>query len=359
MIRSGQFNDKQILLIDREPKTKNDRTWCYWEAGEGFFEPVIHRKWPAVDFFSDTFSSTLSIDPYTYKMIRGADFYQYCFTEIGKQAQIEFIYADAGEVRVDDTATVLQLNNQEYRLPPTVVFNSVYRPGTSRLNVLQHFKGWVIHTEQPAFDPTRASLMDFRVHQQAGTTFAYVLPFDAHTALVEYTLFTPQLLAPEQYDQELRNYIRDYLNITEYTIREEEFGIIPMTDEKFQVQRNGVIHIGTAGGQTKASSGYTFRFIQKQSDEILRLLLNGESLTKLKGTTWRFRFYDNTLLHILYHNSLPGRRIFSTLFRKNKASQVLKFLDNESTLSEELGIISSLPTWPFLKAAIQSLVSSR
>jgi lycopene beta-cyclase len=357
MIRSGQFNDKQILLIDREPKTKNDRTWCYWEAGEGFFEPVIHRKWPAVDFFSDSYSSTLSIAPYEYKMIRGADFYQYCLNEISKQAQIEFIYADAGDVRVDDKGTVLQLNNQEYRLPPAVVFNSIYRPGPSRLNVLQHFKGWVIHSEQPAFDPTRASLMDFRVHQQAGTTFAYVLPFDAHTALVEYTLFTPELLAPEQYDLELRNYIRDYLNIQEYTIREEEFGIIPMTDEKFQVHRNGVIHIGTAGGQTKASSGYTFRFIQKQSDDILRLLLNGGDFSQLKRTPWRFRFYDNTLLYILYHKTLSGRSIFSTLFKKNKASSVLKFLDNESTLQEELRLINSLPKGPFLQAAIRQLFS--
>lgn len=358
MIRSGQFNDKQILLIDREPKTKNDRTWCYWEAGEGFFEPIIHRQWPAVDFFSDTYSSTLSIAPYSYKMIRGADFYQYCLNEIGLQPQVEIIYAEAGEVCVNESATVLQLDNQEFRLPPAVVFNSIYRPGFSRLNVLQHFKGWVIHTEEKAFDPGRASLMDFRVHQQAGTTFAYVLPFDAHTALVEYTLFTPELLRPGQYDQELRDYIRDFLGIKDYTVKEEEFGIIPMTDEKFSVHRNGVINIGTAGGQTKASSGYTFRFIQKQSDEIVKRLVKGESLAKLQSAPWRFRFYDNTLLHILYNKSLPGDKIFATLFKRNKAYQVLKFLDNESTLREELGIISSLPTWPFLKAAVQSVVIS-
>jgi lycopene beta-cyclase len=120
-----------------------------------------------------------------------------------------------------------------------------------------------------------------------------------------------------------------------------------------------VIHIGTAGGQTKASSGYTFQFIQKQSDQIIEMLLKGESLTHLKRAPWRFRFYDNTLLYILYHKTLPGRNIFSTLFKKNKATQVLKFLDNESSLREELGIITSLPTWPFLKAAVQSLVNSR
>ena len=355
MIRSGRFSDKKILLIDREPKTKNDRTWCFWEAGDSFFESIVYRKWPRVDFLSDTYQATLTISPYEYKMIRGADFYQYCFQEISRHPQIEIIYAEIGGCSTDEKSTTLVLNQAQFQLPPAVVFNAVYRPGTSRLNVLQHFKGWVIETEQPVFDPGKASLMDFRVHQQEGTTFAYVLPFDAHKALVEYTLFTPQLLASEQYDQELKNYIRDFLKITQYTVKEEEFGIIPMTDEKFPIQQNGVIHIGTAGGQTKASSGYTFQFIQKQSDRILELLLKGESLSHLKPTPWRFRFYDNTLLYILYHKTLPGRKIFSTLFKKNKATQVLKFLDNESTLREELGIISSLPTWPFLKAALKQL----
>ncbi len=128
-----------------------------------------------------------------------------------------------------------------------------------------------------------------------------------------------------------------------------------MTNQFFSIHQNGVINIGTSGGQTKASSGYTFQFIQKQSAEILDILQNGEPLTKLKSAPWRFRFYDNTLLYILYHKTLPGRKIFTTLFRKNKAAQVLKFLDNESTLREELGIISSLPTWPFLSAAFKQL----
>ncbi len=185
MIRSGKFIDKKILLLDREPKTKNDRTWCFWEAGTGFFDEIVYRKWPRVDFMSDTFSTTLEIAPYAYKMIRGADFYQYCFNEISRHAQVEIIYAEIGEVVVDETGTKLVLNNQSYQLPRAVVFNSVYRPGSSSLNVMQHFKGWVIETPSPGFDPGKASLMDFRVHQDEGTTFAYVLPFDERSALVE------------------------------------------------------------------------------------------------------------------------------------------------------------------------------
>ena len=41
MIGSNQFNDKKILLIDKEQKNKNDRTWCFWEKDKGLFDPVV------------------------------------------------------------------------------------------------------------------------------------------------------------------------------------------------------------------------------------------------------------------------------------------------------------------------------
>jgi lycopene beta-cyclase len=78
-------------------------------------------------------------------------------------------------------------------------------------------------------------------------------------------------------------------------------------------------------------------------------------LNFLPKTAKRFRFYDNTLLHILYYEKLPGHEIFTQLFQKNKPQEVLRFLDNESSLTDELKIISTLPTWPFLKAAIKQL----
>jgi len=238
------------------------------------------------------------------------------------------------------------------------MFNSILtsgEPGKNTIQLLQHFKGWLIETNKPSFNPGEATMMDFRVHQRHGTTFAYVLPFSETTALVEYTLFTKELLPKDQYDEEIKNYISEYLGITDYSVNEEEFGIIPMTNEKFLLQKNNAWQIGTAGGQTKASSGYTFQFIQKQSKQIVDHLLAGKLVNDVQGTAKRFRFYDNTFLHILYHNKLPGEKVFTQLFQKNKPQQVLRFLDNESSLSEELKIISSLPTWPFLKAALRQL----
>jgi lycopene beta-cyclase len=354
MIQSGKFNDKKILLIDKEAKNKNDRTWCFWETEPGFFEEIVYQKWDTISFLSDSFSKTMDISPYQYKMIRGIDFYNYCFDEINRQNNIEVVNGEMKSIVVHKEGTTIVLNGERHHLDYATIFNSIQKePGTGELRLLQHFKGWVIETDKNAFNTGVASMMDFRVHQDHGTTFAYVLPFSETRALVEYTLFTRSILEQEQYEVELKNYIANLLGLDKYTISEKEFGIIPMTNESFQFEQNGIYNIGTAGGQTKASSGYTFQFIQKQSQQIVECLLAGKELSTIEATPKRYRFYDETLLHILYHNTLPGKEIFSRLFQKNKPQQVLKFLDNETTLVEELKVISTLPTWPFLKAALK------
>lgn len=356
MLRSGRFADKRILLIDRAPKQHNDRTWCFWETGPGFFEDIVHHRWPKAWFLSPSFSELLDLAPYEYKMIRGGDFYRYCMEEVGRHGNVEFLYGNVDQWESRGGSLTVTIDGNKLEAGGATVFNSIYEPGPAQkhsLRLLQHFKGWVIESDQAAFDPGKATLMDFRVSQQRGTAFAYVLPFSATRALVEYTLFTRELLQPWEYDEALRDYMVRHLRVPGYTIQEEEFGIIPMTNEHFPFGSRGW-NIGTAGGQTKASSGYTFQFIQKNSEQILDCLARGGDLSTVKAVPARFRFYDNTLLHILYHDRLPGSEIFTRLFRRNKTAQVLKFLDNESNLREELEIISVLPKWEFLKAALVS-----
>lgn len=357
MIKSGKFNDKKILLIEKEPKTKNDRTWCFWEQENGLFQDIVFKEWETISVKSEKYGPDLPIHPYKYKMIRGIDFYDHCFTEILQHHNIEVCYANLGDIKVDGHKVDLVLDKKLYTLHAAIVFNSFYRPAPPAIGdirLLQHFKGWMIETAIPAFDPAVATIMDFRVPQPEGTTFAYILPFSSTKALIEYTLFTPELLEKNEYDKRLTFYIEKVLNIRNYKKVEEETGIIPMTNEKFIFEGQGWM-IGTAGGQTKSSSGYTFQFIQKHAQEITDLLIRKKSLRKLKPQPSRFSFYDNTLLEILYHNKVPGKQIFTRLFIKNKPQQVLRFLDNESTVRDELKIISSLPVWPFFKAAMKQI----
>ena len=359
MLRTGRFNDKKILLVDREQKTKNDRTWCFWEKERGFFEDVVCKKWNTISFFSNDYSSTFPIQPYQYKMIRGIDFYKYCLDEIQRHPNVEIMYGHVNAWERKDLTITLKIDDKDMRLDDedTVIFNSIYYSssmGIKTIMLLQHFKGWLIETPSPSFNQEVATIMDFRVHQAHGTSFAYILPLDNNRALIEYTLMTKELLQPGEYDRELSDYLKNILGVKEYTITEQEFGSIPMTNEKFKFSGKGW-QIGTAGGQTKASSGYTFQFIQKQSEKIVNCLISGNSLKEIKTAPGRFKFYDDTLLHILYHNSFRADKIFTDLFKKNRPQQVLRFLDNESSIIGELKIISSLPAWPFLKAAWHQL----
>lgn len=356
LMQNGYLQHRQVLLIDREDKNLNDRTWCFWEQGPGFFERLVYRSWSSVGFYSNDYSSVIDMAPYRYKMIRGIDFYNYCKQEIQNCPQVHWVKGIVNELNADEQGVRLKLNGQDHFYKGAKAFSSIPRVITDQpnaLHLLQHFKGWVIRTDAPRFHTGEATLMDFRVDQQHGTAFVYVLPFSAHEALVEYTLFTPSLLQSSQYEEGLRHYIQHTLEIAQYTIREEEFGIIPMTNTRFAQQVNGVFQLGTAGGQTKASSGYTFRFIQKQSEQLAAALLENKKIEGIGTSPARFRFYDEVLLYVLQHELYPGHKIFSRLFQKNPPSRVFRFLDNESSITSELKLISTLPVRPFLKAAMK------
>ena len=356
LIHSGKFRDKNILLVDQHPKQSNDRTWCFWQTGKSLFEPIVYKQWQQLFFYGDAFSKQLNIEPYKYKMIRGIDFYDFCLEEINRQPNFTVRFDKVEHVFSSDITTGIMLNGNA--IHAEYIFNSILfqKPQLSENEywLLQHFKGWIIETENNVFQPEVATLMDFRIDQQWGTAFCYVLPFTKNRALVEYTVFSPQVLPKEQYDVGLKNYLEQLLQLGSYKIIDEEFGVIPMTNFEFDAGQNNIINIGTAGGQTKGSSGYTFNFIQKHSNELVQQLMRGKH-PSLKTGSRRFSFYDSVLLNILYKNTLPGKLIFTRLFQKNQTSKVLRFLDNETSVADELKIISTLPTWPFTKAALQQI----
>ena len=360
MIHSGKFSDKKILLVDRAPKTRNDRTWCFWEQEPGLFESIVYRKWNSMWFHGAEGGSRLyDVSPYQYKMIRGIDFYNYCFTLIGEQKNITVEYGTIEKIQSSEAGTFVLFNG--LKINATYIFCSInpvddYRKA-GHYFLWQHFKGWFIQTEKEIFNPVEATLMDFRVDQENDSRFVYVMPFNKNEALVEYTVFSENSLSDEEYNDRLRNYCsqRLMLKSNEYIITNEEFGKIPMTNYDFPSSHYNIIYIGSAGGKTKASTGYTFRYIQMHSEQILHSLVNYGS-PHIHQPDKKFSFYDSILLKILSEKKLSGARIFRKLFETNKMNEVFKFLDNETSLGEDLKLISSLPKSKFISAAFSHLL---
>ena len=367
MMREPFFNDKKILVIDQSPKTHNDRTWCFWEKEPDIFEPIVHHKWEQIEFFSSNYADTLNIAPYQYKMIQGIDLYTFVKEESNKHPNIEWKQEAIQSIKNIDKKAVVETTTNRYTADyvfNSILFNSsIVSPlgngrgiGAAYL-LLQHFKGWVIETAIPCFDPSKATFMDFRVSQEHGTTFMYVMPTSPTSALVEYTLFTKELLPQEVYEDALRQYISIALGIQDYTITHEEFGVIPMTNQVFPIQEGRIVYTGIAGGQAKGSSGYAFRFIQKRTAQIVQALRN-EGAVSLQRT-WndkKFNLYDSVLLNVLCKHKMSGDEIFSRIFQHNPPQRVLRFLDNETTFTEDLQIMRSVPTGIFLPAAMQELI---
>lgn len=360
-ICESPLRDKQILLIDKAAKEKNDRTWCFWEAKEGPFEKIVYRSWDHLSFHAETYSSDFKINPYQYKMIRGIDFYKYVQDKIIDYPNIKWLNAEVEDIVNEDEKAQVRAGGQLYTADwcfNSILFQPINKEETNYLD--QHFKGWVIKTEEPSFTPDRATLMDFRIPQEGETRFLYVLPIDHHQALIEVAIFSNNLLDSKAYDQILDQYVEDYITKSAYRVTHEEFGVIPMTDYPFARSEGRVLHIGTAGGDTKASTGYTFWRMQEHLLKLVeQLAKHGDPVVKSNLWQKRFNLYDSTLLRVLLEERMAGDKVFTHLFKKNPPQRLLRFLNDESNILEELALMSTVPMGIFLKAFIEETIRKK
>ena len=350
--------DRSILILDREQKNRNDRTWSFWEPQEGPYESILFRTWNRVEFHGTTLSGLLDMGDYRYKMLRGIDFYAFIYKHLAQFPNVEIRQATVN--RIKDTVQGGFVIADDEPLMADYVFDSTFALNLAEPenhNLLQHFKGWVITTEKSCFDVTRPRMMDFRVAQHNDCRFVYVLPFDQKTALVEFTLFNKTLLTDAEYEADLRQYISQHLDTGAYQVGETEFGVIPMSDVPTKENPSEhIIRIGTSGGYTKASTGYTFLRTQTYlRDLVQNLAQTGKPHRPKSWFEGRFKFYDSIMLNVLENNRYPANDMFTLLYEHNTPSQVFKFLDENTSFSEELRVMWSMPKGPFTKALFSVL----
>ena len=349
------FEDSTILVLEKKRKTQNDRTWCFWEKGNGAFDSLLAKSWPNIYFGGQNFELTTTISPYSYKMIRGEDFYNRYIGLLEGYPNVSIVYSEVISLNEYSFGAEVVTKNGVYKTQQ--VFNSIfdYNSITAQKSypvLQQHFLGWFVTTEQPIFNVEVATFMDFSIAQQGNTRFMYVLPFAENRALVEYTLFSANTLPKKDYENAIENYLLER-NAGHYEITEVEQGNIPMTCYDFsQHNSEHVFNIGIAGGWAKASTGYTFMSTTKKVKALVAHIKKGKNPKQLK-TKNKFWFYDLLLLDILYHNNHLGGGIFESLFKKIAPQHVFRFLDEETTILEDIKIMSAPRPLPFIKALLK------
>ena len=328
---NNRLKDKTLAIIELREEYKRDKTWSFWKVFDHNFEDCVIKSWKNFTINTSESSQELKSEKYPYQSIDSGRFYEKINFKLSNNPNINF-FKNLNEIKSENS----------------LIFNSVIKDELDKSELWQHFQGVEIETSKDIFDDEILNLMDFNCDQRNDVHFFYTLPLNKNRALVETTwLSNLEDKSLMDYDLQLENYIKNNLGIKNYKINFTEKGAIPLFYPFFK-NENQMINIGSAGGMTRLSTGYTFLNIQEHSRYIAK---NFDKIEKIKTFNLgkKYQFLDKVFLRVLEKHPEKMPNIFFKMF-KAPSDTVIKFLSNKSNVFEDINIISKMPIFIFIKA---------
>ena len=325
-----KLKDKTLAIIEPRKEYKRDKTWSFWKVYNHNFEDCVIKNWNTFTINTSENSHKLNSEKFPYQSIDSGKFYEKINSKLKNNSNISFF------------KNLNQVNSKN-----CIIFNSVFKNELNNSGLWQHFQGVEIETSKDIFNDNSFNLMDFNCDQKNNVHFFYTLPFSKNRALIETTWISDlkdQNL--KDYDLQLENYIKNNLGINNYKINFTEKGAIPLFYPSLK-NEGKIINIGSAGGMTRLSTGYTFLNIQEHSKYIVANIDKIEK-TKQFNIGKKYNFLDNIFLKVLQNNPEKMPNIFYKMF-KCSPNIVIKFLSNKSNILEDLKIINTMPKLIFIK----------
>ena len=374
-----KLEDKTLAIIEPRDEYKRDKTWSFWKVSNHNFEDCVKKEWnyfhlkPARGI-RQTKNECLK---YPYQTIDSNLFYKKILNKI-KQNKNIFFFKSIKEINTSNS----------------FIFNSV--PNIKKFNeddknYWQHFCGLEIETKKSIkdygnidFSPHSVELMNFdtitntsiysKDSNYLDINFIYILPFADNKILIETTwiskggsnkpfhryeyqileqlrrwgIIENPFLGPDKaVDKTIKNLMKDNES-KEFKIKFKEQGAIPLFHPTYEKKENQ-INIGTAGGMTRISTGYTFVNVQEHSRFIRKNLENIRNVKKFKLKK-KYIFFDKIFMKVLDKNPKEIPDIFYNLFAVF-TTPVVKFLSGTSNIFDDLIVISQTDKkWLFIKA---------
>ena len=328
---NDKLNEKTLAIVETRKEYKRDKTWSFWKVFDHNFEDCVIKSWNNFTINTSESSNELTNKKFPYQSIDSGKFYRKINSKLSSNSNISF-FKNLNEVNSENS----------------IIFNSIFENELAKSELWQHFQGIEIETPKNIFDEEIINLMDFNCDQRNDVHFFYTLPFSKNKALIETTWlpnFDDQSL--KDYDLQLENYIENNLGIKKYKINFTEKGAIPLFSPSLK-NNNKIINIGSAGGMTRLSTGYTFLNIQEHSRYIVKNIENINS-AKIFSLGKKYQLLDKVFLKVLKKHPEKMPQIFFNMF-KTSSNTIIKFLSNKSNIIEDINIISKMPKLIFLKA---------
>jgi lycopene beta-cyclase len=326
-----KLKDKTLAIIEPRKEYKRDKTWSFWKVTPHNFDNCVKKSWDNFSINVPNKTNHLACNNYPYQSVDSGLFYEKINNKLKENKNINF-FKDLKEIDSKNS----------------FIFNSVISIKKDHNNLWQHFSGVEIKTQNDSFDDGIFNLMDFDCDQRESVHFFYTLPYSKNKAMVETTWLSKMNdNSQKDYDDQIKDYIENHLNLNNYKITYKEEGAIPLFHPSYQDTKNK-INIGTAGGMTRLSTGYTFLNIQEHS-KYIRKNIENISNTKKYEIAKKYQFLDEIFLRVLEKHPQKMSEIFFKMFM-GSPKIVIKFLSNKSNFLEDLSIILKMPKWTFIKA---------
>ena len=326
-----KLENKTLAIIEPRLEYKKDKTWSFWKVINHNFDDCVKRSWQNFSINLPSKTKYLRCSNYPYQSIDSGLFYKKINNKLKENKNISFF------------KNIEEINHKD-----SFIFNSVPSIKIEDNNIWQHFCGVEIKTKENIFDNEIINLMDFDCEQRDSVHFFYTLPFEKNRALVETTWLSKMNdNSLKDYDVQITNYIKKNLKIKNYEIVYREEGAIPLF-YPINIKEKNKINIGTAGGMTRLSTGYTFLNIQEHSKNIRMNIENIQNVTNYEIEK-KYQFLDKIFLKVLEKNPDKMPEIFFKMFNGSTKS-IVKFLSNKSNFFEDFSIILKMPKLIFIKA---------
>jgi lycopene beta-cyclase len=361
LVRGGFAGE--IHVLDGRTEFSREQRWCSWGPIPNPLAGLVDASWPRWKVLSGRKEARCSLPQRPYLHVHAPRFYRHVHAELIRTPNVHLHFGTTFH-SIEESGKRLLAETSKGTLAADMVFDSrpsqedQASPGAdTHVRLRQSFAGLVVRSDEAAFDPRTATLMDFGIDEPPGLSFVYVLPFSADRALVESTAFSRGAVPALEHRRRVERYL-ERQGVSGYCVESEESGNLPMSTESYPTHKSDRhLMIGVAGGATRPSSGYAFVQLLRQGQRIARAMVRGQIPPVSEAIPRKQKLFDAIFLDAVDRSPALARSSFVRMFERVPPAALIRFLSNESCLRDEMRLIAALPKTPFVRAALRRAVS--